>query len=497
MATIEFVTMLQQIDVFESIPTEILAKIAGAGKVEMRKVRKNTVICRKGDEANEMFILLAGEILFYDEIHGKVKELGKMTKNNDLQHKDLNRKHYPFFGETALYGSTTFQRTAFAKATIDSVVLVIPANVIDPMLEHSQKFINSIREQSKKNLARSAALKKQTAEKNMAGKTPNGKSTNGISSKNGGNKNKKLSPPLSSSKRKKFSQQHKNPSFDNLKEVESNDRESAVSVSYETSSVLLNRHESHMNISRASSQLSHKAKRRYTRADVEFLMKKAFISHKFIAAHLDSIPWDPKDQSISEADLLQDSMLSPLFNDTLAIKDMAGFVTEVEKIFKAVMNEVHGGKNASYIPILASVDPSKFAISICTVSGQQWSYGDIDDTFSIQSSVKPYMYAKGIEENGIKKMRQHIGIEPSGLAFNAVTLNKNKRAHNVSKYNTPYNKYIYIYISFKETSTANICIFYIYMYIYTHISNHLAIWQCWCNDKCKFNRFRSRYGDKI
>ena len=110
---------------------------------------------------------------------------------------------------------------------------------------------------------------------------------------------------------------------------------------------------------------------------------------------------------------------------------MVGFVTEVEKIFKAVMHEVHGGKNASYIPILASVDPSKFAISICTVSGQQWSYGDVDaETFSIQSSVKPYMYAKGIEENGIKKMRQHIGIEPSGLSFNAVTLNKNNRAHN-------------------------------------------------------------------
>ena len=126
-------------------------------------------------------------------------------------------------------------------------------------------------------------------------------------------------------------------------------------------------------------------------------------------------------------------MLSPVFNDTLAIKDMQSFVTEVEKIFKCVMREVHGGHNASYIPILASVDPSKFAISICTVSGQQWSYGDTEDTFSIQSSVKPYMYAKGIEENGIKKMRQHIGIEPSGLAFNAVTLNKNNRAHNVSK----------------------------------------------------------------
>ena len=38
---------------------------------------------------------------------------------------------------------------------------------------------------------------------------------------------------------------------------------------------------------------------------------------------------------------------------------------------------------------------------------------------------------KDFFENGIKKMRQHIGIEPSGLAFNAVTLNKNNRAHNV------------------------------------------------------------------
>ena len=53
------------------------------------------------------------------------------------------------------------------------------------------------------------------------------------------------------------------------------------------------------------------------------------------------------------------------------------------------------------LPTLASVDPSKFAISICTVSGRQWSC-DTEDTFSMQSSVKPYMYAKG-EENGIKK----------------------------------------------------------------------------------------------
>ena len=80
---------------------------------------------------------------------------------------------------------------------------------------------------------------------------------------------------------------------------------------------LLERRDSHMSITRASSMLAQKAKRRYTRADVEFLMKKAYIAHKFIKAHLDTMPWDPKDQTISEAELLQDSMLSPLFNDTL------------------------------------------------------------------------------------------------------------------------------------------------------------------------------------
>ena len=110
----------------------------------------------------------------------------------------------------------------------------------------------------------------------MAVKTPMANYWNII--KKWRHKYKKLSPPLSSSKRKKFSQQHKNPSFDNLKEVESNNRESAVYANYETHA-LLNRHESHINVSRASSQLSHKAKRRYTRADVEFLMKKAFILH--------------------------------------------------------------------------------------------------------------------------------------------------------------------------------------------------------------------------
>jgi hypothetical protein len=56
----------------------------------------------------------------------------------------------------------------------------------------------------------------------------------------------------------------------------------------------------------------------------------------------------------------------------------------VVRIFEDVKREVKGGACASYIPALASADPSQFAVSICTVDGQQFSFGDTDATFSFQ-----------------------------------------------------------------------------------------------------------------
>ena len=142
----------------------------------------------------------------------------------------------------------------------------------------------------KENLARSAALK-NGVRNNSAPSTSNVKNDN-------------ISSTLSTSG---ITEANKNPS------VESR---TALEKMSKTSDALLERRDSHMSISRATSRLAEKSKRRYTRGDVEFLLKKAYINHKFIQAHLDTIPWDPKDQTVSESDLLQDSMLSPLFNDT-------------------------------------------------------------------------------------------------------------------------------------------------------------------------------------
>ena len=51
-------------------------------------------------------------------------------------------------------------------------------------------------------------------------------------------------------------------------------------------------------------------------------------------------------------------------------------------------------------------------------------------TASIQSCVKPLIYATAVEDNGLKSVHRHVGIEPSGLAFNEVSLNSDNLPHN-------------------------------------------------------------------
>lgn len=106
------------------------------------------------------------------------------------------------------------------------------------------------------------------------------------------------------------------------------------------------------------------------------------------------------------------------------------FAGTILRIFEEVKREVTGGACATYIPALASADPSLFAVSVCTVDGQQFSCGDSAATFSIQSCVKPLVYATAVEDRGLSLVHRHVGFEPSGLAFNEVSLNPAGLPHN-------------------------------------------------------------------
>ena len=80
------------------------------------------------------------------------------------------------------------------------------------------------------------------------------------------------------------------------------------------------------------------------------------------------------------------------------------------------------GAVADYIPELAGADPDRYAIAISTLDGQVYSAGDTDVEFTIQSSSKPFTYAQAIIDQGLAGVLERIDVEPSGDAFNEISL---------------------------------------------------------------------------
>ncbi len=84
--------------------------------------------------------------------------------------------------------------------------------------------------------------------------------------------------------------------------------------------------------------------------------------------------------------------------------------------------DCHEGEVATYIPELGRADPDWFGIAIATIDGQVHEAGDTRQPFSIQSISKPFVYGLALQDHGIEKVMRHIGVEPSGDAFNSISL---------------------------------------------------------------------------
>lgn len=80
------------------------------------------------------------------------------------------------------------------------------------------------------------------------------------------------------------------------------------------------------------------------------------------------------------------------------------------------------GAVATYIPALADADPDAFGVSLVTVEGRGYSAGDTGLPFTIQSVSKPFVYALALADAGVPAVLSRVGTEPTGDAFNAVTL---------------------------------------------------------------------------
>lgn len=93
---------------------------------------------------------------------------------------------------------------------------------------------------------------------------------------------------------------------------------------------------------------------------------------------------------------------------------------DLDALRARILTEAEGTVDRS-IPQLARADPDLVALALVTVDGVMNSSACADVELSIQSAVKPFLFALALEDTRGDALDQ-VGIEPTGEAFDAIKL---------------------------------------------------------------------------
>eukprot|EP00397_Hematodinium_sp_SG-2012_P010934 GEMP01011060.1.p1 GENE.GEMP01011060.1~~GEMP01011060.1.p1 ORF type:complete len:724 (+),score=150.59 GEMP01011060.1:66-2237(+) len=115
------------------------------------------------------------------------------------------------------------------------------------------------------------------------------------------------------------------------------------------------------------------------------------------------------------------SLVRKCVSGELVIPSFSNFTHHFERVYWEAKEDC-GGNVATYIPQLACVDPDLFAMSVTTIDGQQFSVGNADVEYCLQSCAKTLSYLIALEQWGSTVVHEHVGTEPSGLQFNSMAL---------------------------------------------------------------------------
>ncbi|MEP1488407.1 MAG: glutaminase [Algibacter sp.] len=100
---------------------------------------------------------------------------------------------------------------------------------------------------------------------------------------------------------------------------------------------------------------------------------------------------------------------------------MPDFQVILDRIYADVIKTSDKGTVASYIPELAHIDKNNFGIHLKTLEGKQYSVGNYNTKFSIQSISKVLALSKAMSLIG-ESIWKRVDVEPSGHPFNQLAL---------------------------------------------------------------------------
>jgi glutaminase len=96
-------------------------------------------------------------------------------------------------------------------------------------------------------------------------------------------------------------------------------------------------------------------------------------------------------------------------------------------IVRALLTEAHErfrshaeGESSSVYPALARVPRDLFGLCLVGTGGDVYPAGDADHEFTIMSVSKPFVFALVCDALGVDEVRQRVGVNATGLAFNSL-----------------------------------------------------------------------------
>jgi len=91
-------------------------------------------------------------------------------------------------------------------------------------------------------------------------------------------------------------------------------------------------------------------------------------------------------------------------------------VTDAYERFKSNTD----GENSQVYPALARVPSDLFGICVVGTSGNRYAAGAAEHEFTIMSVSKPFLFALVCEAVGVQAVREKVGVNATGLAFNSL-----------------------------------------------------------------------------
>ncbi len=95
---------------------------------------------------------------------------------------------------------------------------------------------------------------------------------------------------------------------------------------------------------------------------------------------------------------------------------VATVVAEAHNRFKSNQE----GKNSAAYPALERVPSDLFAVCVVGTNSTVCAVGDLEYEFPIMSVSKPFVFALVCQERGVEEVRQRVGVNATGFAFNSL-----------------------------------------------------------------------------